>query len=161
MGIRPRHVVAMLATLLLLAAGCGSAGAASSRRPMVTRRKDRSLETVVHAMGETEIPAQPRTIVALDNTVVDAAYSLGMPVAGFTTFDGGKELPDYLAEEFPELAAQAEYVGTLEDPNLETIAAMRPDLIISARVRHEQIYDELSPGWRGHRHRTSSIRRRS
>jgi iron complex transport system substrate-binding protein len=144
MGIRPRHVVAMLATLLLLAAGCGSAGGREQQATDGDATQGPFPRTVAHAMGETEIPAQPRTIVALDNTFVDAAYSLGMPVAGFTTFDGSKELPGYLAEEFPELAAQAEYVGTLEDPNLETIAAMQPDLIISAKVRHEQIYDELS-----------------
>lgn len=35
-------------------------------------------------------------------------------------------------------------VGTIEEPNLEAIAALEPDLVISSKVRHEQIYDELS-----------------
>ncbi len=143
MGIRPRHVVAMLAAVLLLATGCGSGGE-EQQATAGDAAQGPFPRTVTHAMGETEVPTEPKKIVALDNTYVDAAYSLGMPVAGFTTFDGSKQLPGYLAEEFPDFAAQAEYVGTLEDPNLETIAAMQPDLIISAKVRHEQIYDELS-----------------
>ncbi|MQB02371.1 MAG: ABC transporter substrate-binding protein, partial [Actinobacteria bacterium] len=37
-----------------------------------------------------------------------------------------------------------EIVGTIEEPDLEAIAALEPDLILSATVRHEEIYDELS-----------------
>jgi iron complex transport system substrate-binding protein len=147
MRIRPRHVVAMLAAALLLLAGCGSGSESGSGGQQATAgdaAQGAFPQTVTHAMGETEIPAQPQTIVALDNTFIDAAYSLRLPVAGFTTFDGSKELPGYLAEEFPDLASRAQYVGTLSEPNLEKIAAMQPDLIISAKVRHEQIHDELS-----------------
>jgi iron complex transport system substrate-binding protein len=146
MAIRPRHKVAMLAAALLLA-GCGSGGGSDSAEPQATTGDGSHgafPRTVSHAMGETEIPTQPQTIVALDNTFVDAAFSLGMPVAGFTTFDGSEEPPGYLVAEFPDLAAQAQYAGTLSEPNLEKIAAIQPDLIISAKVRHEQIYDELS-----------------
>lgn len=143
MRIRPRHVVAMLTAVLLLASGCGSGGG-QQQATAGDAAQGPFPRTVTHMMGRTEIPAEPKKIVALDNTFVDAAYSLGMPVAGFTTFDGSTQLPGYLTEEFPDLAAQARYVGTLEDPSLEAIAAMQPDLIISSKVRHEQIYDELS-----------------
>jgi iron complex transport system substrate-binding protein len=37
-----------------------------------------------------------------------------------------------------------EAVGTIAEPNLEAIAALRPDLILSNRARHEDLYDELS-----------------
>ena len=144
MWIRPRFTVAMLAAASLLLAGCGAGGAEQQQGTGDDAAQAPFPRTVAHAMGETEIPAQPQTIVALDNTFVDAAYSLGTPVAGFTTFDGTEEPPGYLAEEYPDLAAQAQYVGTLSEPNLEKIAAIQPDLIISAKVRHEQIYDELS-----------------
>lgn len=37
-----------------------------------------------------------------------------------------------------------ESVGLTSEPNLEKIAALDPDLIIGAKVRHEAIYDQLS-----------------
>src|SRR3546814_20488537 len=37
-----------------------------------------------------------------------------------------------------------EVVGLIEEPNLEAIAAQRPDLILGAKVRHEALYEELS-----------------
>ncbi|MQA14588.1 MAG: ABC transporter substrate-binding protein [Pseudonocardiaceae bacterium] len=134
----------VLGAALLVLAGCGSGEGGQQATAGDATGGGAFPRAVTHAMGEAEIPAQPKTIVALDNSFIDAAYSLQTPVAGFTTFDGSKELPGYLVEEFPDLAAQARYVGTLKEPNLERIAAMQPDLIISAKVRHEQIYDELS-----------------
>jgi iron complex transport system substrate-binding protein len=101
--------------------------------------------TVNHAMGTTEIPAAPKRVVALDATFVDAAFSLDTPVAGFTRYDGsGDELPAYLGTQRQTLGRDAKVVGSLSEPNLEAIAALRPDLIVSAKVRHEQIYDQLS-----------------
>ena len=35
-------------------------------------------------------------------------------------------------------------MGDLLEPNLEAIAAARPDLILTSKVRHEAIYDQLS-----------------
>jgi iron complex transport system substrate-binding protein len=35
-------------------------------------------------------------------------------------------------------------VGTIEQPNIEAIAALKPDLILSSKLRHEAIYDQLS-----------------
>lgn len=35
-------------------------------------------------------------------------------------------------------------MGTLAEPSLEKIAALKPDLIISAAVRHKEIYDQLA-----------------
>src|SRR3546814_6831851 len=37
-----------------------------------------------------------------------------------------------------------EVVGLIEEPNLEAIAAQRPDLILGAKERHEALYEELS-----------------
>ncbi|MGC4075066.1 MAG: ABC transporter substrate-binding protein [Nibricoccus sp.] len=52
----------------------------------------------------------------------------------------GDGLPAYLGD----ATAQVQLVGQTTEPNLEQIAAMRPDLILGAKVRHEAIYDQLS-----------------
>ncbi|ETK31785.1 iron siderophore-binding protein [Microbispora sp. ATCC PTA-5024] len=99
--------------------------------------------TVQHAMGTTEIAAQPRRVVALDQSFVDAALTLDTPVVGYTTYRSIEDtLPGYLAPVLDD-AREAVSVGTLEAPSLEKIAALRPDLILSAKVRHEALYDKL------------------
>ncbi|MGH8931967.1 MAG: ABC transporter substrate-binding protein [Egibacteraceae bacterium] len=101
--------------------------------------------TVEHALGSTEIPAEPRRIVALDQTFVDAAFAIETPIVGFTEIPGsGSELPEYLGEARATLGRDAESVGPLDNLNVERVAALRPDLILSARIRHEELYDTLS-----------------
>jgi iron complex transport system substrate-binding protein len=101
--------------------------------------------TVDHVMGTTEIPSQPMRIVALDQTFVDAAFTLGIPLAGFTDLSPNAErLPAYLAEFRSSLGKETVSLGDLDNPNLEQLASLRPDLILSAKIRHEDLYDELS-----------------
>jgi iron complex transport system substrate-binding protein len=100
--------------------------------------------TVKHAMGETVIPAQPLRVVALDQSFVDGVLTLETDVVGYTTYRSIEEkLPDYLSPVLAH-AKEATSVGTLEQPSLERIVALKPDLIVSARVRHEALYDKLS-----------------
>ncbi|MCZ7413690.1 MULTISPECIES: ABC transporter substrate-binding protein [unclassified Streptomyces] len=101
--------------------------------------------TVDHAMGETDIEEAPKRIVALDMTFVDAAFALEGNVVGYTTFTGPDEkLPPYFGEDGEKYGAEAVEVGTLDEPSTEKILALKPDLILSAKVRHEKLYKDLS-----------------
>lgn len=95
---------------------------------------------VTHAMGETKVPANPQRVVVLDTGELDSALALGVkPVGAVTAFqDGG--FPGYLKDQ----TAGIENVGTIQQPNLEAIAALNPDLILSSKLRHEAIYPQLS-----------------
>ncbi len=91
-------------------------------------------------MGTTEIPEQPERIVALDNSLVEAVVLLDRPlVGGISSYRDQTGFPPYLGD----AVADTEDVGPLETPDLEAIAALEPDLIVSATVRHEALYDEL------------------
>ena len=96
-------------------------------------------------MGKTEVKTKPKRVVALDTSFVDATFVLDTPVVGYTDYRtiNGK-LPDYLGDGRTQYGAEAASVGTLAEPNLEKIAALKPDLIISAKVRHEKLYEQLS-----------------
>ncbi|GHH40317.1 ABC transporter substrate-binding protein [Streptomyces candidus] len=101
--------------------------------------------TVTHAMGSAELKAQPKRVVALDMTFVDASLALEAEVVGFTTLSGGGDkLPAYFGADSQKFAPKATPVGTLEEPSLEKIIALKPDLILSAKVRHEKLYKQLS-----------------
>lgn len=95
--------------------------------------------TIRHAMGETTLKSEPKRVVVLDTGELDAVFELGLTPVGtldYTTTG----LPPYLEEKLSGVRT----VGTLAEPSLETIAALRPDLILSNKLRHEQIYDQLA-----------------
>jgi iron complex transport system substrate-binding protein len=95
---------------------------------------------VQHAMGESAVPANPQRVVVLDSGELDAVLTLGIkPVGSFTLFEGSNFL-SYLHDQM----AGVEAAGTISQPDLEAIAALQPDLILSNKTRHEEIYDELS-----------------
>ncbi|SFP51057.1 iron complex transport system substrate-binding protein [Amycolatopsis arida] len=102
--------------------------------------------TIQHAMGETTLEQRPRTVAALDSSYVDAALALETKVVAFTRFPaaGEDQLPEYLPAADKEFAKDARVIGELGSPDIEQLYDIRPDLIVSAKVRHEQIYDELS-----------------
>ena len=78
--------------------------------------------TVKHAMGETLIPAQPKRVVALDQSFVDAVLTLETPVVGYTSYRSiDEKLPEYLGTVATEYGKEATTVGTLEQPSLEKI----------------------------------------
>lgn len=112
-----------------------AAGADSS-----TTAADAQTRSVEHGMGTTQVPAEVKRVVVLDTGELDAVVSLGVVPVGAVTTDVSTSLVQYLE---PELA-EVESVGTIGEPNLEAIAALRPDLILSNTVRHEDLYDELS-----------------
>ncbi len=126
----------------LLVAGLAACG---STAPAAPEKSAEVFRTVKHAMGETVIPAQPKRVVALDQSFVDAVLTLETPVVGYTTYRSiDDSLPDYLGPVAAEYGKEATVVGTLEQPSLEKVMALKPDLIVSAKVRHEALYDKLS-----------------
>ncbi|MFZ5826131.1 MAG: ABC transporter substrate-binding protein [Bacillota bacterium] len=126
-------------------AGCGGAKPAeqapAKEAPKAQEQpKQPEFRTVKHFRGETKVPANPQRIVVLDTGELDSMVALGIkPVGAVTVFqDGGFQA--YLADKLDGV----QKVGTVTQPNLEAIAALKPDLIISSELRHKAIYDKLS-----------------
>ncbi len=129
--------VAVAASLALTSCG----GASDAALPSEAATADAAFpRTVQHARGATEIPARPERVVVLDTGELDSALSLGVEPIGAVSTDVSSGFLSYLAEG----AADVEQVGTISEPNLEAIAALEPDLILSNKVRHEEIYGQLS-----------------
>ena len=137
---RLRAATLALAALLTLSACGGTSETASGTQAPASAGDGAFPRTVEHAMGETEIPEQPERVVVLDTGELDAALSLGVVPVGAVTTDVSEEFLSYLADD----AEDVEVVGTIAEPNLEEIAALEPDLILSNKVRHADIYDQLS-----------------
>jgi iron complex transport system substrate-binding protein len=139
--VRLPRITALLAVAVLALTACGS----SDDSPDAAGGSAGFPRTVEHAMGSTEIPAKPKRVVALDASFVDATLILDTPVVGYTEYRSIKgSLPDYLGDDRTKYGSEAQPVGTLAEPNLEKIAELNPDLIVTAKVRHEKLYEQLS-----------------
>jgi iron complex transport system substrate-binding protein len=138
-----RAAATLLATAALAAtAACGAATATGDAAEQESDPSGAFPRTIAHAMGETEIPAQPERVVVLDSGELDDVTLLGIEpvgaVAPHLKTAGG--FPDYLAS----MTENTVDVGPMEEPDLEKIAELAPDLILSSKIRHEAIYADLS-----------------
>lgn len=129
----------LLAVLGLGVVACGDEDGGSARESSQSAPGTET-RTVRHAMGTAQITGRPERVVVLDTGELDSAIALGVTPVGAVEAIAGAGFPDYLAGE----VRGVEKVGTIEQPNLEAIAALRPDLILSSKLRHEAVYDQLS-----------------
>ncbi|MDO4131878.1 ABC transporter substrate-binding protein [Clavibacter michiganensis] len=89
--------------------------------------------TVVHFAGTTTIPAAPQRVAVISTGQADSLLTLGIVPVASTAADGAAVVPDYLTRAFPEDADALAAVAPLGDrisPDIESVAAAKPDLIL-------------------------------
>ncbi len=125
----------LIGALLLVACGAPAAqpAAPAASVPAATR-------LIRHAMGETNVPANPQRVVVLDTGELDSVLALGVKPVGAVEALPGMGFQAYFGDRTDGIAL----VGTIGEPNLEAIVALKPDLIISSKLRHEDIYAQLA-----------------
>lgn len=120
-------------------AGCGSSDS-SSKSGSADPSAAGGTHTVKTAMGDVEVPAAPKRVVVLDTAELDSAITLGVEPVGATHTDTESGFLPYLPK---EKVAGIKDVGEMTTPNLEAIAALKPDLILTSKIRHGAKYAEL------------------
>jgi iron complex transport system substrate-binding protein len=129
---RKDFLVGAAGLLLLAPYGCGErADGGGGGESGGTRRFEDDAGSAV------EIPAKPERVVTLDDRTLEAALAVGTPVVGAV----GRYEEQPVPEAFGGLAEGVEVVG--EQPNLEAIARLEPDLILAQGFTVEEIGDEL------------------
>ncbi|MDV6373654.1 ABC transporter substrate-binding protein [Deinococcus arenicola] len=98
--------------------------------------------TVKHERGTLELAAPVKRMVALEYSFIDTLLALGItPVGGSLGTEGGdRGAPPYLRA----LTAKIPATGSRAQPSLETIAALRPQLILSDTLVQGEIYSQLN-----------------
>jgi len=144
-------LISTILILVLLAAGCGQnanqeastteqqsqevqSAEAPKEEPKVEVRK------VKHAMGETEITGTPEKVVILTNEGTEALLALGVTPVGAVNSGVGETWYPHILDKMQGVTE----LGDETQPNIELIASLKPDLIIGNKVRHEEIYAQLS-----------------
>lgn len=128
------------AVVVLLAACGGGTGPADDSSPAGSTDAAAAVHVVEHARGETEVPGAPTRVVVLEPVQLDTAVALGTVPVGAAVLNETVGVPAYLGDEAADIAT----VGTVQEPNVQKIAALAPDLIIGTESRHSALYDQLS-----------------
>lgn len=93
--------------------------------------------TIKHAMGTSQIPKNPERVVVVDTAALDASLALGVKPIGSVIYE---QFPQYLQSK----AEGIETVGDGNQPNLETILRLNPDLILGSKISSKRIYKHLN-----------------
>jgi iron complex transport system substrate-binding protein len=129
-------LVAVAASAALTLSACGAA----SDAPVLQAQQEPATRSVQHFRGTTEVPTEPQRVVVLDLGELDSAIALGVKPVGAVKAPVEDGLLSYLEDQVQGI----ELVGEIGEPNLEQIAALKPDLILGSDVRVKDFYDELS-----------------
>lgn len=104
---------------------------------------DTNCRAIEHVMGEACVPNQPQRVVVLhDYLALDAVVALGIqPVGAVGIYQGSSPFPPWLNDKM----GGVEVVGTAQQPSLEKILQLDPDLIITLEGEgHDRLDDRLS-----------------
>ena len=93
--------------------------------------------SIEHANGTTDIAEKPQRVVVLDTGELDDVLSLGITPVGMVTTEGANPVPSYLADRVKGV----DTVGTINELDLEAIAALEPDLILGSQLRADDPRD--------------------
>lgn len=94
---------------------------------------------VQHEAGETCIPNNPKRVVVLGVATLGDALALGVKPVGTILYFNKSNAPPYLEGKLEGIPT----VGRGNQPNLETILSLNPDLIIMMN-QNQGSYDKLS-----------------
>ena len=133
---RQRRFFLLMGTGALLASACS--GNTQTREPSATASST-ATKQIQHAFGTTEVVANPSRIAVLDYFTVEALMVLGVqPIAA----------PAVIVENLlhlPPADNEIADIGTPNEPSLETLAALKPDLILATKsFINEDTYGLLS-----------------
>ncbi|MCE4971002.1 ABC transporter substrate-binding protein [Staphylococcus chromogenes] len=126
-----------LVAFMVLLAACGSV---SDSGNSTSKNKDGKGVEVKHEAGTTTVKGEPKRVVALEYSFVDALVSLGVKPVGIA--DDGKK--GNIIEPIKDKIGNYKSVGSRKQPNLEVISELKPDLIIADSNRHKSNYEQLS-----------------
>lgn len=136
-----RRLAAVLTAvpLALALAACGSTADASDTADGgdTTAPAEAGTVTIEDNHGSVEVPVAPERVVALDNHVFETLSAWDVPLAAAPK----GLLGDGIWPEYAEDDAVLD-VGTHREPNLESIVAAEPDLIIGG-YRFSDSYDDI------------------
>ncbi|MBT2505344.1 iron-siderophore ABC transporter substrate-binding protein [Streptomyces sp. ISL-98] len=136
-GTLRRRGLAVGSLAVAAALALSACGSSSSSDDGAKGGKTRTVKT---AMGDVKVAEHPKRVVVLDTAELDSAITLGVKPVGSTHVEASSGFLSYLPK---DKVAGIKDVGEMMNPNMEAIAALRPDVILTSKIRHGDKYAEL------------------
>ncbi|MGP4040660.1 ABC transporter substrate-binding protein [Gracilibacillus sp. D59] len=137
-------LIGLFVSVFAVACGTGGSETEEKQNQEEANADDKSAEesssiTVSDIYGEQTFEEVPERIVVLEWVYAENLLALGVQPVGMADIEGYHSWVNIE----PELGENVKDVGTRQEPNLEAIHALNPDVIITANSRHEAILDSL------------------
>ncbi|HWV22968.1 MAG TPA: iron-siderophore ABC transporter substrate-binding protein [Thermomicrobiales bacterium] len=123
----------------LLTGLVGRAASAETATPGTSPSPEGDVRVVAAANGDIEITGTPERVVLMEYELVENGVILGLEPVGVCERDSINQwvpLPEPLSESIVDLGAR-------DEPDLETMIELQPDLIIAAKPRQDEVLDRL------------------
>ncbi|MDQ0225363.1 ABC transporter substrate-binding protein [Metabacillus niabensis] len=131
--------IALILFFVLILAGCSNSNESASSDSN-EKASGSDVREITHAMGTTKIEGTPKKIVTLYQGATDSAVAFGIKPVGAVESWLEQPIYNYLKDDLEGV----QIIGQETQPNLEEIEKLKPDLIIASKIRHEEIYDQLT-----------------
>lgn len=149
--LRRAIALALLGLLAVLAVACNSNDEVRHRhlQPHSQTSSATNCQSLQHEGGATKVCGQPQKIVALGPNMLEILLALDMQAVGyadyfslpFSKFDRPSQQIPFLGK---RVTNQPANLGTADDPSLEAIAQLQPDLILGGTYSNQDEYALLS-----------------
>lgn len=126
---------------MLVLAGCGTASNSAQNGSSATTTTENTASpiTLKDSHGEVKLNQPAKRVIVLEWTFTEDLIALGVQPIGNADNEGYKQ---WVTSE-AALDGSVTDVGTRSEPNLEAIAALKPDLIIKTSDNIPEVYDQL------------------
>ncbi|WP_152364898.1 ABC transporter substrate-binding protein [Microlunatus speluncae] len=132
-----RSLLALVGLTTFAVAGCSTPGAAGPAE---------ATRTVTHPLGTADVPVNPARVVALDRRgALPHLLALGITPVGALTHKSiiGTDFPALVAEQAADVTVLPVASGA-DEPALEPVTALHPDVIVGYTGGIEEVYPGLS-----------------
>lgn len=125
------NIFMIVSVFMLLMTACNADGQQSE-----SDGQDAEMITIEHEYGSTPVKKNPEKVVVFDFGVLDTLDELGVDVVGLPQATIPNYLEKYSSQEYTN-------VGSLKEPDFETIHSLNPDVIFIS-TRQAELYDEFA-----------------
>lgn len=145
-------MLGVLTTLLITACGGNAANNLTNAPNHVSpssQSSDSQCQFIQHKLGKTKVCGQPQKVVALGPNMLEILLALQVQPAGYADhlqfhrgdFDNPSQQIPYLGS---RVTSQPINIGVVGEPSLETLAKLKPDLILGNVEENKDKYTLLS-----------------
>ncbi|WP_242318904.1 iron-siderophore ABC transporter substrate-binding protein [Bacillus cereus group sp. BfR-BA-01349] len=131
-----KKIISIFIVVLLFAVGCGQQK--EEKKETKADNKNQAI-TIKHAEGETKLDKPAKKVVVLEWVYSEDLLALGVQPVGMADIKNYNKWVNTKTKPSKDVVD----VGTRQQPNLEEISRLKPDLIITASFRGKAIKNEL------------------